>query len=158
MTGRVLAAAAIVAGLLAVGLVVRSAPPDEAPAMKANQTSPLRIYGAKVATLAGKPFVINLWATWCRPAVKHHSVALGDKCAIRTQISACRWTTRRMQSRLPERQVNYPCWSGLAGMSFCSAMRATAQSSLFRPTAPWSGLCRRQKDRGLGAPIEGLLK
>lgn len=64
-------ALAIAGGLLAVALVARSSgkvPPP--PVEHANLAFVLEdMTGAKVdlATFAGKPLIINLWATWCGP-------------------------------------------------------------------------------------------
>jgi thiol-disulfide isomerase/thioredoxin len=71
MSGRVGLALAIAGGLLAVALVVRSgvAPPP-APIERANLVFTLEdMNGGKVelAKFAGKPLIINLWATWCGP-------------------------------------------------------------------------------------------
>ena len=65
MAGRVSIAIVITASLLAVALVVRSSAGE-----RANLNFTLDdMNGAKVdlAKYAGKPLIINLWATWCGP-------------------------------------------------------------------------------------------
>ena len=65
MTGRVSIALAIAAGLLAVALVARSSAGE-----RANLAFTLEdMNGAKVdlSSFAGKPLIVNLWATWCGP-------------------------------------------------------------------------------------------
>lgn len=65
MAGRVSIALAIAAGLLAVALVARSSSAE-----RANLAFTLEdMNGTKVdlSTFAGKPIIINLWATWCGP-------------------------------------------------------------------------------------------
>lgn len=67
MGGRVGMALAIAGSLLAVALVVRT---NGEPRVKANLAFTLEdMSGAKVdlASYAGKPLIINLWATWCGP-------------------------------------------------------------------------------------------
>jgi thiol-disulfide isomerase/thioredoxin len=69
MAGRVGLVLAIAGGLLAVALVVRTSKESE-PRAKANLAFTLEdMNGAKInlASYAGKPLVINLWATWCGP-------------------------------------------------------------------------------------------
>lgn len=66
-------AIAVAAGLLAIALVVRAsipAPEPPVPIEYANLAFTVDdMAGAKVnlASFAGKPLVINLWATWCQP-------------------------------------------------------------------------------------------
>ena len=65
MAGRVSIAMAIAAGLLAIALVARSSGGE-----RANLAFALEdMNGAKVdlSSFAGKPLIINLWATWCGP-------------------------------------------------------------------------------------------
>ena len=61
---------AIAGSLLAVALVVRTSSKTSEPRVKANLAFTLEdMNGAKIdlAGYAGKPLVINLWATWCGP-------------------------------------------------------------------------------------------
>ncbi len=73
MNGKVGIALAIAGGLLAVALVVQSgvAPPPPPTAVEhANLAFTLEdMNGVKVdlSRYAGKPLLINLWATWCGP-------------------------------------------------------------------------------------------
>jgi len=59
---------AIAGSLLAVAFVVRTSSRESEPRVKANLAFTLEdMNGAKVnlASYAGKPLIINLWATWC---------------------------------------------------------------------------------------------
>lgn len=61
---------AIAGSLLAVALVVRTSSREVEPRVKANLAFTLEdMNGAKIdlSSYAGKPLVINLWATWCGP-------------------------------------------------------------------------------------------
>ena len=61
---------AIAGSLLAVAFVVRTSSRESEPRVKANLAFTLEdMNGAKVnlASYAGKPLIINLWATWCGP-------------------------------------------------------------------------------------------
>jgi thiol-disulfide isomerase/thioredoxin len=132
MTGRVLAAAVVVAALLAVGLVVRSAPPVHAPGVvKADLNFTLEdMNGAKVdlKTFAGKPLVINLWATWCVPCEIEtpQLVALGDKYRERglrivgVSIDDAPAAIREFATRL---KVNYPMLVGLGQDDFLRSVQ-----------------------------------
>ncbi|HEX5070127.1 MAG TPA: TlpA disulfide reductase family protein [Vicinamibacterales bacterium] len=70
MAGRVGVILAIAGSLLAVALVVRTNTRASEPRVKANLAFTLEdMNGAKIdlASYAGKPLIINLWATWCGP-------------------------------------------------------------------------------------------
>jgi thiol-disulfide isomerase/thioredoxin len=70
MTTRTGIAIALAAALLAIALAVRSSMPPPAPIEHAKLGYTLEdMSGAKVdlASFAGRPLVINLWATWCPP-------------------------------------------------------------------------------------------
>ncbi len=70
MNGKAGIALAIAGGLLAIALVVRSGGAPPAPVEHANLAYTLEeMSGGKfdLSTFAGKPLVINLWATWCGP-------------------------------------------------------------------------------------------
>ena len=63
-------AIAVAASVLAIALVVRASIQPAAPPEQANLAFTVEdMSGAKVnlASFAGKPLVINLWATWCGP-------------------------------------------------------------------------------------------
>ena len=70
MPGRVLAALAIAGSLLAIALVARVGLDSGPPPPKVDLSVVMEdMSGAKVdlASFAGQPLVINLWATWCGP-------------------------------------------------------------------------------------------
>jgi len=70
MSGRILAAAAVAGALMAVAFVARGGSGSAAPLRKVELSGVLEdMNGNKVdmASFAGKPVVINLWATWCGP-------------------------------------------------------------------------------------------
>jgi thiol-disulfide isomerase/thioredoxin len=70
MNGRIGIALAVAGGLLAIALVARSSMAPPVPAEKANLAYVLEdMAGARIdiAKYAGKPLIINLWATWCGP-------------------------------------------------------------------------------------------
>jgi thiol-disulfide isomerase/thioredoxin len=85
MSGKVTIALAIAGGLLAVALVVRSTSSGvPAPVETANLSAVMDdMNGSPVdlGSFAGKPLVINLWATWCGPCLLEtpQLVALADK-------------------------------------------------------------------------------
>lgn len=70
MTGRIYTALAIAAAMVAIALVARVGMSSGPPPPKANLNVVMEdLTGAKVdlSSLAGRPLVINLWATWCGP-------------------------------------------------------------------------------------------
>jgi thiol-disulfide isomerase/thioredoxin len=70
MSGRIFAAAAVAGALMAVAFVARGGGGAAAPARTFEMSGVLEdMNGGKVdlAAFAGKPVVINLWATWCGP-------------------------------------------------------------------------------------------
>lgn len=70
MNGKVPIALAIAGALLAIALVARSGVAPAGPASTANLAETLEeMTGAKVdlSQYAGRPILINLWATWCGP-------------------------------------------------------------------------------------------
>jgi cytochrome c biogenesis protein CcmG/thiol:disulfide interchange protein DsbE len=70
MPGRIFAAAAVAGALMAVAFVARGGGGSTVPTRKVELSGVLEdMNGGKVdlASFAGKPVVINLWATWCGP-------------------------------------------------------------------------------------------
>jgi thiol-disulfide isomerase/thioredoxin len=70
MNGRIGIALAVAGALLAIALVARSSVAPPAPVERAKLSFTLEdMAGAKIdlAKYAGKPLIINLWATWCGP-------------------------------------------------------------------------------------------
>ena len=70
MPGRVFAAAAVAGALMAVAFVARGGGGVAVPLRALEMSGVLEdMNGGKVdlASFAGKPVVINLWATWCGP-------------------------------------------------------------------------------------------
>jgi thiol-disulfide isomerase/thioredoxin len=73
MNGKIGTALAVAGSLLAIALVARSGhppPPAGGPVARVNLAYTVEdMSGAKIdlATFAGKPLLINLWATWCGP-------------------------------------------------------------------------------------------
>jgi thiol-disulfide isomerase/thioredoxin len=70
MNGRIVTALAVAGALLAIALVARSGSAPSGPATRANLAYAMdEMTGTKVnlSAYAGKPLIINLWATWCGP-------------------------------------------------------------------------------------------
>jgi len=70
MPGRIFAAAAVAGALVAVAFVARGGGGSATPTRKVELSGVFEdMNGGKVdlASFAGKPVVINLWATWCGP-------------------------------------------------------------------------------------------
>jgi thiol-disulfide isomerase/thioredoxin len=90
MSGKVLAAAAVIGAMFAVAFVVRSGGPAEpvVPKTKVNLSFVVNdSNGNKVnlASFAGKPLLLNMWATWCGPCKIEtpQLMALADKYRAR---------------------------------------------------------------------------
>jgi thiol-disulfide isomerase/thioredoxin len=70
MNGRIVTALAVAGSLLAIALVARSGSAPSGPPVRVNLAYSLdEMTGTRVdlAKYAGKPLIINLWATWCGP-------------------------------------------------------------------------------------------
>ena len=131
MSGRIGIALAIAGGLLAIALVARSsnsAPP--APVEHANLAFTLEdMSGKKVdlSTYAGKPLVINLWATWCGPCRLEmpQLVGLADKFrdrGLRIVGVSTDDTPDAIREFAAEYKVNYPMLVGLGQDAFLRAV------------------------------------
>ena len=131
MSGRVGVALAIAGALLAVALVARSAtnaPP--APVEHANLAFTLAdMSGNKVdlSTFAGKPLVINLWATWCGPCRLEMPQLTGfaDKFrdrGLRIVGVSTDDTPELIREFAAEYKVNFPMLVGLGEDAFLRAV------------------------------------
>jgi thiol-disulfide isomerase/thioredoxin len=126
MSGRIGVALAIAGGLLAVALIARSANHAAAPVEHANLAFTLDdMDGRKVdlSTFAGKPLVINLWATWCGPCRLEmpQLVGFADKFRDRglniVGVSTDD-TPDAIRAFAAEYKVNYPMLVGLGQDAF----------------------------------------
>src|SRR6188472_3207691 len=123
MSGKLLAAAAVIGAVLAVALVVRSGSPakPEIPKPKVNLAFVVDdINGKKVdlASFAGKPLVLNLWATWCGPCKVEtpQLMDLGEKYRSRGLAIVglnVDDTPEAVRAFANELKVNYPMLIGL---------------------------------------------
>jgi thiol-disulfide isomerase/thioredoxin len=130
MSGRIGLALAIAGGLLAIALVARSNPAPPAPVEHANLAFTLEdMSGKKVdlSTYAGKPLVINLWATWCGPCRLEmpQLVGLADKFrdrGLRIVGVSTDDTPDAIREFAAEYKVNYPMLVGLGQDAFLRAV------------------------------------
>ena len=123
--GKILAGAVVVAALLAVSLVVRS---ENRPHAALDFTVD-DMNGEKVnlTKFAGKPLVINLWATWCVPCEIEtpQLVELGNKYRARglqivgVSVDDKPEQIREFASRL---KVDYPMLVGLGQDAFLTSL------------------------------------
>jgi peroxiredoxin len=126
MGGRIAAALAIAGGLLAVALVVRSSEPAGPPPERADLAFTLEdMNGVKVnlASFAGRPIVINLWATWCAPCIIEtpQLVALADRFKDRGLVMIGISTDDEpdaIRKFAAEYKVTYPMLVGLGQEEF----------------------------------------
>ena len=133
MPGRILTALTIACALIAVALVARTGVGSGPSAPKVDLSVVLEdATGAKVdlSTFAGKPLVINLWATWCGPCKLEtpQLVALADKFRPRgvniigISVDDGSDAVRAFTS---EYKVTYPMLVGLGHESFLSDLGYT---------------------------------
>jgi len=132
MSGKLLAAAAVIGAVLAVALVVRSGSPakPEIPKPKVNLAFVVDdISGKKVdlASFAGKPLVLNLWATWCGPCKVEtpQLMDLGEKYRSRGLAIVglnVDDTPEAVRAFANELKVNYPMLIGLGQNALLEAV------------------------------------
>jgi thiol-disulfide isomerase/thioredoxin len=130
MSGKVLAAAAVIGAVFAVAFVTKSGAPAGPPKPKANLAFVVEdMSGNKVdlASFAGKPLVVNLWATWCGPCKIEtpQLMALADKYRARglsivgLNVDESPETVRAFANEL---KVNYPMLIGLGQTALLEAV------------------------------------
>ena len=155
MPGRIVTALAIVGSLLAVALVVRSGVSSGPPAPRVDLQYVLEdMSGGKVdlAAFAGKPMIINLWATWCGPCRLEtpQLVALADKfrdqglVVIGVSVDDAPDAIRAFAA---EYQVNYPMLVGIGQEAFLRSVG-------YQDVLPFSVLV--SKDGTIASQITGL--
>ena len=123
-------AIALAASLLAIALVVRTSMPPPEPIEYANLKFTLdTMSGAKVdvGSFAGKPLVINLWATWCGPCrlempqLQDLSVKFRDKGLTIIGVSVDD-TPEDIRRVADEFKITYPMLVGAGHGDFIEAM------------------------------------
>lgn len=132
MSGKVLAAAAVIGAVFAVAFVAKSGAPSGpvVPKPKVNLAFVVDdIDGKKVdlASFAGKPLVLNLWATWCGPCKIEtpQLMALADKYRSRglaivgLNVDDAPEAVRAFATEL---KVNYPMLIGLGQTGLLEAV------------------------------------
>jgi thiol-disulfide isomerase/thioredoxin len=155
MPGRIITALAIVGSLLAVALVVRSGVSSGPPAPRVDLQYGLEdMNGARVdlAAFAGKPMIINLWATWCGPCRLEtpQLVALAAKfrdqglVVIGVSVDDAPDAIRAFAA---EYEVNYPMLVGLGQDAFLRSVG-------YQDVLPFSVLVAR--DGTIVSQITGL--
>jgi len=130
MSGRVLAAAAVIGAVLAVAFVAKRPATPAIPKPKANLAFVVDdITGKKVdlASFAGKPLVLNMWATWCGPCriETPQLMALADKYRARGLAVVglnVDDTPEAVRAFADELKVNYPMLIGVGQTALLEAV------------------------------------
>ena len=132
MPGKVLAALSVVAALVAIAFVAQSGT-SSAPAVpkpKANLAFVVDdVDGKKVnlASFAGKPLVLNMWATWCGPCKVEtpQLMALADRYRARGVAFVglnVDEPVEKVRAFRDEMQVNYPLLIGMGQTELLEAV------------------------------------
>ena len=130
MSGKILTVAVVIGAVFAVAFVVKSGPPPSPPKPKVNLAFVVDdMNGKKVdlASYAGKPLVLNLWATWCGPCKIEtpQLMALGDKYRARGLAIVglnVDDTPEDVRAFANEVKVNYPMLIGLGQNALLEAV------------------------------------
>ena len=129
MSGKVLTAAAVIGAVFAVAFVAKPGAPA-IPKPKANLAFVVDdITGKKVdlASFAGKPLVLNMWATWCGPCKIEtpQLMALADKYRARGLAIVglnVDDTPEDVRAFANELKVNYPMLIGVGQTALLEAV------------------------------------
>jgi thiol-disulfide isomerase/thioredoxin len=149
-------AIALAASLLAIALVVRTSMPPPVPIEYANLKFVLdNMSGAKVdvSTFAGKPVVINLWATWCGPCrlempqLQELSAKFRDRGLTIIGVSVSD-TPEDVRKVAEEFKITYPMLVGVGHEDFFEALG-------YQDTLPLSILIRA--DGTIAGRVTGLM-
>jgi thiol-disulfide isomerase/thioredoxin len=130
MSGKILAAAAVVAAVFAVAFVAKSGGPVGPPKPKANLAFVVEdITGKKIdlASFAGKPLVLNMWATWCGPCKIETPQLMGLADKYRARGLAVVGlnvddTAEDVRAFANELKVNYPMLIGVGQTALLEAV------------------------------------
>jgi thiol-disulfide isomerase/thioredoxin len=126
MNGKVGVALVVAGALLAIALVARSGTAPTGPVEKANLAYTLEdMAGAKIdfAKYAGKPLIVNLWATWCGPCrlempqLEELSQKYRDRGLTVVGISVDD-TPDKIRAAAAESKVTYPMLVGVGQDAF----------------------------------------
>lgn len=126
MNGKVGIALVVAGALLAIALVARSGVAPAGPVEKANLAHTLEdMAGAKIdfAKYAGKPLIVNLWATWCGPCrlempqLEELSQKYRDRGLSVVGISVDD-TPDKIRAAAVESKITYPMFVGIGQDAF----------------------------------------
>ena len=130
MSGKILAAAAVIGAGFAVAFVARSGAPVGPPKPKVNLAFVVEDMNGKkidLASYAGKPLVLNMWATWCGPCKIEtpQLMALADKYRARGVAFVglnVDDTPEAVRAFADELKVNYPMLIGVGQTGLLEAV------------------------------------